>query len=72
VEGSTEEDDVQGNREEDDAQDIDDKNNSPTAANAILPRMTRSTTRAAVAASGIRIVHLVFAAKAAKPNDAMD
>jgi hypothetical protein len=29
-------------------------------------------TRAAVAASGLVIVHHVFAAKAAKPNDAMD
>jgi hypothetical protein len=56
----------------DDAQDIDDKSNSPTALNAILPRMTRSTTRAAAAASGLGIVHHVFAAKAAKPNDAMD
>jgi hypothetical protein len=34
--------------------------------------MTRSTTRAAVAASGLGIVHHVFAAKAAKTNDAMD
>jgi hypothetical protein len=34
--------------------------------------MTRSTTRVAVAASGLGIVHHVFAAKAAKPNDAMD
>jgi hypothetical protein len=34
--------------------------------------MTRSTTRAAVAASGLGIVHHVFAAKAANPNDAMD
>jgi hypothetical protein len=33
--------------------------------------MTRSKTRAAVAASGLGIVH-VFSAKAAKPNDAMD
>jgi hypothetical protein len=32
--------------------------------------MTRSTTRAAVAASGLGIVH--HAAKAAKPNDAMN
>jgi ribosomal protein S12 len=72
VQGNTEEDDVQGNTEEDNAQDIDDKNNSPTALNAILPRMTCSTTRAAVAASGLGIVHHVFAAKAAKPNDAMD
>jgi hypothetical protein len=48
VQGNTEEDDVQGNTKEDDAQDIDDKNNSPTALNAILPLMTRSTTRAAV------------------------
>jgi ribosomal protein S12 len=63
---------VQGNTKEDDAQDIDDKNNSPTAPNAILSRMTRSTTRAAVAAYGLGIVHHVFAAKAAKPNDAMD
>jgi hypothetical protein len=63
---------VQGNTKEDDAQDIDDKNNSPTALNAIIPRMTRSTTRAAVAASGLGIVHHVFAAKAAKPNDVMD
>jgi hypothetical protein len=31
VQGNTEEDDVQGNTKEDDAQDIDDKNNSPTA-----------------------------------------
>jgi hypothetical protein len=46
MQGNTEEDDVQGNTKEDDAQDIDDKNNSPTALNAILPRMTRSTTRA--------------------------
>jgi hypothetical protein len=72
VQGKTEEDDVQGNTKEDDAQDIDDKNNSPTALNAILPRMTRSTTRAAVATSGLGIVYHVFAAKAAKPNDAMD
>jgi hypothetical protein len=34
--------------------------------------MTRSTTRAAVAATGLGIVHHVFAAKEAKPNDAMD
>jgi hypothetical protein len=72
VQGNTEEDDVQSNTKEDDAQDMDDKNNSPTALNATLPRMTRSTTRAAVAASGFGIVHHVFAAKAAKPNDAMD
>jgi hypothetical protein len=72
VQGTTEEDDVQGNTKEDDAQDIDDKNNCPTALNAILPRMTRSTTRAAVAASGLGIVHHVFVAKAAKPNDDMD
>jgi hypothetical protein len=72
VQGSTEEDCVQGNTKEGDAQDIDDKNNSPTALNAILPRMARSTTRAAAAASDFGIVHHVFAAKAAKPNDAMD
>jgi ribosomal protein S12 len=72
LQGNTEEDNVQGNTKEDDAQDIDDKNNSPTALNAILPRMTRSTTRAAVATSRLGIVHHVFAAKAAKPNDAMD
>jgi hypothetical protein len=70
VQGNTEEDDVQGNTKEDDAQDIDYKNNSLTAL-TILPRMTRSTTRAAVAASGLGIVHHVFSAKAAKPNDAM-
>jgi hypothetical protein len=58
-----EHDNVQGNTKEGDAQDIDDKNSSPTALNAILPRMTRSTTRAAVAASGLGIVHHVFAAK---------
>jgi Reverse transcriptase (RNA-dependent DNA polymerase) len=34
--------------------------------------MTRSKTRAAVAASGLGIVHHVFAANAANPNDAMD
>jgi hypothetical protein len=39
---------------------------------AILPRMTRSTTRAAAAASDLGIIHHVSAAKAAKPNDAMD
>jgi hypothetical protein len=73
VQGNTEEDDVQGNTKEDDAQDIDDKNNnSPTALNAILPRMTRSTTREAAAASGLGIVPHEFAAKAAKPNDVMD
>jgi hypothetical protein len=72
VQGNTEGDVVQGITKEDDAQDIDDKNNSPTALNAILPRMTRSTTRAAAAASGLGIVHHVFAAKEAKPNDAMD
>jgi hypothetical protein len=72
VQGNSKEDDVQGNTKEDDAQDIDDKNNSPTALNAIISRMTRSTTRAAVAASGLGIVHHVFDAKAAKPNDAMD
>jgi hypothetical protein len=72
VQGNTEEDNVQGNTKEDDAQDIDDKNNSSTALNAILPSITRSTTRAAVAASGLGIVHHVFAAKAAKPNDTMD
>jgi hypothetical protein len=72
VQGNTEEDDVQGNTNKDDAQDIDDKNNSRTALNAILPRMTRSTTRAAVAASSLGIVHHVFAAKAAKLNDATD
>jgi hypothetical protein len=63
---------VQGNTKEDDAQDIDDKNNSPTALNEILPRMTRAKTRAAAAASGLGIVHHVFAAKSANPNDAMD
>jgi hypothetical protein len=34
--------------------------------------MTRSKTRAAVAASGLGIVHHVFAAKLAKPSDDMD
>jgi hypothetical protein len=72
VQGNTEEDDVQGNTKEDDAQVIDDKINSLTALNAILPHNTRSTTRAAAAASGCGIVHHVFAAKAAKPNDDMD
>jgi hypothetical protein len=72
VQGNTEEVDVQGNTKENDAQDIDDKNSSPTALNAIQPRMTRSTTRAAAAASGIGIVHHVFAAKSANPNDVMD
>jgi hypothetical protein len=72
VQGNTEEDEVQGNTKEDDAQDIDDKNNSPTALNSILPRMMRSTTRAAVAASGLGSVHHVFASKPAKPNDAMN
>jgi hypothetical protein len=72
VQGKTEEDDVLGNTKEEDAHDIDDKNDSPTALNAILPRMTRSTTRAAVADSILGIVHHVFAAKEAKPNDAMD
>jgi hypothetical protein len=72
VPGNTEQDDVQGNTKEDDAEDIDDENNSPTALNAILSRMTRSTTRAAAAASGLVILYQVFAAKASKPNDAMD
>jgi hypothetical protein len=72
VQGNTAEDDVQDNSKDDDAQDIDDKNNSPTALNAILPRMTRSTTRAAVAASGLGIVHHLIAAKAANPNDSTD
>jgi hypothetical protein len=36
MQGNTEEDDVQGNTKEDDAQDINDKNNYPTAVNAIL------------------------------------
>jgi hypothetical protein len=72
VQGNTVEDDVQGNTKKDDAQDIDDKNDFPTAFNAILPRMKRPTTPAAVAVSGLGIVHHVFAAKAAKPNDAMD
>jgi hypothetical protein len=58
-------DNVQGNTKEDDAQDIDDTNKSPTALNAILPRMMRSTTRTAAAASGLGIVHHVFDAKAA-------
>jgi hypothetical protein len=65
LQGNTEESYVQGNTKEDDAQDIDDKNNSPIALNAIIPRTTRSTTRAALAASGLGIVHHVFAAKAA-------
>jgi hypothetical protein len=43
LQGNTDKDDVQGKTKEDDAQDIDDKNYSPTALNAILPRMTRST-----------------------------
>jgi hypothetical protein len=45
---------------------------SPTALNVILPRMTRSTLRASAAASGLGIVHHVFTAKEANPNDAMD
>jgi hypothetical protein len=72
VQENTEEDDVQGNTKEDDAQDIDDKNNSSTALNAILSRMTRSKSRAAAAASGLGIVHHIFAAKEAKQNDAVD
>jgi hypothetical protein len=72
VHGNTKEDAVQDNKKEDDAQDIDDKNNSLTSLNAILPRRTRSYTRAVAAASGLGIVHHVFSAKAAKPNDAMD
>jgi hypothetical protein len=72
VQGNTKEDDVQGNTEEDDAQDIDDKNISHIALNAIPPRMILSTTRAAAAASGLGIVHHVFASKADKPNDAMN
>jgi hypothetical protein len=72
VQDNTEEDDVLGITKEDDAQDIDDKNNSPTALNAILPRMMRSTARTAAAASSLGIVHHVFAAKEVKPNDAMD
>jgi hypothetical protein len=72
VQGNTVKDDVQGNTMKDDAQDIDDQNSSPTALNAILPRMTRLTSRAAAAASGLGIAHHVFAAKAAKPNDTMD
>jgi hypothetical protein len=68
VQGNTEEDDLQGNTNEDDAQDINDKNNFITALKAILPRMTRSTTRAAAAASGLGIVHHIFAAKAARPT----
>jgi hypothetical protein len=60
VQGNLEEDDVQGNTKKDDAQDIDDKNNSPTALNAILPRMTRSTRRAAVAASAWHCTSCIF------------
>jgi hypothetical protein len=63
---------VQGNTKEDDVQGIDDKNNSPTALNAILPRLMRSKTRAAAAASGLGIMHHALVAKAAKTNDAMD
>jgi hypothetical protein len=61
VQGKREEDDVQGNTKEDDAQGIDDKNNSPTALNAIIPRMTRSPTRAAVAASSHGIYDRIIA-----------
>jgi hypothetical protein len=69
VQGNTKDDDVQGISKED-AQDINDKNNSHTSLNAILPLMTRPTTRAAAAAPGLGIVHYVFAAKEVKPNDA--
>jgi hypothetical protein len=48
VQGNTEEDDVQGNTKEDYAQDIDDKNNSPTALNATLPRMTLNNTSSCI------------------------
>jgi Reverse transcriptase (RNA-dependent DNA polymerase) len=72
VQGNAKADDLQGNTKEDDVQNIDEKNNSPTALNAIIPRMTRSTTKKAAADSGLGIVHPVFAAKAASPNDAMD
>jgi hypothetical protein len=56
----------------DDAQDIKDEYNSSSSIIAILPLMTRSTTRAAEVVSSIRIVHHVLAAKEAKPNDATD
>jgi hypothetical protein len=72
VQANKNEDDVQGNTKEDDAQDINHENNYLTSLNVILPRMTRSTTRAAAAVSGLGIVLHVFAAKAAKSNDAMD
>jgi hypothetical protein len=70
--GNTKEDKVQGNAREDDAQDIKDGNNSPSSLVAILPLITRSTTRAAEVVSGVSIVHHVLAAKEAQPNDAMD
>jgi hypothetical protein len=68
AQGNTEEDDAQGNTKEDDAQDIDDKTNSPTALNAMLPRMTRSTTRAAVAASGLGIVIMYLLPRQPSPT----
>jgi hypothetical protein len=72
VHGNTKEDDVQDKAKDDDAQDIDDKNKSLTSLNAILPHITRSTTRAAAVVSGLGIVHHVFAAKAANHNDDID
>jgi hypothetical protein len=70
--GSTKKDDVPGNAKEDDAQDIKDENNSTSSLIAILPLMTRSTTQAVEDVFGVSIVHHVLAAKATKPNDAMD
>jgi hypothetical protein len=68
VQGNKEEYEVQGNTKEDNAQDIDDKNNYPTALNAILPRMTRSTTRAAVAASALASYIMYLLPKQSMPS----
>jgi hypothetical protein len=70
--GSTKENNVSGNAREDDAQDIKGENKSPLFIIAILPLISRSTTRAAEVVSGVSILHHVLAAEEAKPNDAMD
>jgi hypothetical protein len=72
TQGSTKADYLQGNRKEDDAQNTNDKINSPTSHNPILPRMVRSITQAAADSFDLGIVHDLFAVKEAKSNDAMD
>jgi 3-dehydroquinate dehydratase len=72
LQGNKKEDDVLGNAKEDDALDIKDENNSPSSLIAILPFMTRSTTRAAEVVSSVNIVHHVAAVKETNPNDSKD